>query len=106
MQRSVPPLIQGISEHVVFYLLGNIYYSVYRAKQRGIIASKNCQPCKKKIHTLKKQKMLFILKNQCQKDNIRHYKNPRRFLNLMLFFQDGYNLKDTIYKFSKLRNMF
>lgn len=48
MQRSVPPLIQGISEHVVFYLLGNIYYSVYRAKQRGIIASKNCQPCKKK----------------------------------------------------------
>lgn len=106
MQRSVPPLIQGISEHVVFYLLGNIYYSVYRAKQRGIIASKNCQPCKKKYTHWKNKKILFILKNQCQKDNIRHYKNPRRFLNLMLFFQDGYNLKDTIYKFSKLRNMF
>lgn len=57
MQRSVPPLIQGISEHVVFYLLGNIYYSVYRAKQRGIIASKNCQPCKKKnTHTEKTKK--------------------------------------------------
>lgn len=56
MQRSVPPLIQGISEHVVFYLLGNIYYSVYRAKQRGIIASKNCQPCKKKYTHWKNKK--------------------------------------------------
>lgn len=67
MQRSVPPLIQGISEHVVFYLLGNIYYSVYRAKQRGIIASKNCQPCKKKIHTLKKQKNIIYFEESVSK---------------------------------------
>lgn len=60
MQRSVPPLIQGISEHVVFYLLGNIYYSVYRAKQRGIIASKNCQPCKKNTHTEKTKNVIYF----------------------------------------------